>query len=85
MRKRNGKRLKALAREQIVFPACVPGQKSEYVFENDRAEKIAMIDVQRRQNKLAKLRKMDAEFQRRELEYLRAKCRAYAEIIARDA
>ena len=84
MRKRNGKRLKALAREQIVFPACVPGQKSEYVFENDRAEKIAMIDVQRRQNKLAKLRRLELKWKDDEIAFYREKCRLLAKIIERE-
>ena len=82
------RRRKALKRRRalqpVIFPPCVEGRKSDYVFENDAAEKLAMVNESRRQSRLAKLRGLEKKWQEQELDFFRAKAKAYEKIIAED-
>ncbi len=68
----------------VIFPPCAPGKQADYVFETDDAEKLAMVNESKRQNRLAKLRKLDANFAQAELEYLRARCKALQAVVDAD-
>lgn len=87
MSKPNKKRvkwLKKIAANPMRTTPLVPGRETDYIFEDDPKEKEAMILERHRRNSLAKLRKLDAQFEKAQEEYRRFRIVACERQIAAD-
>jgi hypothetical protein len=71
------------------LPPCLPDKADNYLFEPDWKELEFLanektIIERKRQNRIAKLRRLDASYEAAELEYLRRKCAALQTIVDLD-